>query len=154
MDRVVRVVRDLCAVLVKLEPGAFDGEAAATLAEELAVAEKVCAAAKVRMAARAAEGGAHRARGHADVQDWLAAAGGATARDARVELETLGAVEACPDTRAALVNGAVSLAQAAEIAKAEREVPGVEAALLDVARGGSLGVVRIAAQAAPGGDRA
>ena len=98
------------------------------------------------MAARAAEGGAHRGRGHADVQDWLAAAGGATARDARVELETLGAVEACPDTRAALVNGAVSLAQAAEIAKAEREVPGVEAALLDVARGGSLGVVRIAAR--------
>ena len=54
----------LRAVLAGLEPGTFSPEAAAMIAEELAATENACGAAKVRMAGRAAEGGAHRKRGY------------------------------------------------------------------------------------------
>jgi hypothetical protein len=105
-------------------------------------AEKACGAAKARLAARAAACRAHRARGHADAHDWLASVSGATVREARTELHTAAAIERRSDTRAALVKGEVSLAQAAEIAKTEREAPGNEGELLDIARRGSLAAVR------------
>jgi hypothetical protein len=136
----------LRAELVVLEPGTYDGDGAAALAEELAGAEKACAAARARLAVRAVECGAHRGRGHADPQDWMATVAGSSVREARSELDAVREVEACPDTQAALVGGEVSLAQAAEIARAEAEVAGVEGELLEVARGGSLGAVRTRAR--------
>jgi len=146
MGRVAGLLRELRAELIELEPGTFDGEGAASLAEDLAVAENACAVARARMAARAAECGAHRGRGFADAQDWMATVTGSSVREARAELDAVREVEACADTRAALVAGEVSVAQAAEIAKAETEVAGVEGELLDVARRGSLGAVRTRAR--------
>ncbi len=142
MDRVRAAAATLRAVLAGLEPGRFSPEAAAEIAEELAATENACGTAKVRMAGRAGEGGVHRTRGFADVSDWLASATGSMVRDARRELEAVAAVEACPDTRDALVCGDVSLAQGAEIARTEAEVPGCEAELLELAKLGSLGAVR------------
>ncbi len=128
--------------LAELEPGAFSSQDAIVLAEELAVTENACGVAKVRMASRAAECGEHRRHGFADASDWVAAAAGTTIREARRQLEVIDAVEHCPDTRDALVNGEVSLAQAGEIARTETEVPGCEHELLALARNGSLGAVR------------
>ena len=142
MDPVRSAAAALRVALEGLEPGIFDASAAASLAEELALTENACGAAKLRMAARAGECGAHRERGFADVSDWVATATGSTVSDARQSLEAVAAVDACPETRDALVKGHVSPAQAGEIARTEREVPGSEAALLAVAKTGSLGAVR------------
>ena len=152
MGRVAGLLRELRAELVELEPGAYDGDGAAALAEELAVPRR-----RVRRrgrgwrcvrwsVARIAVGG------HADAQDWMATVAGSSVREARSELDTVREVEACPDTQAALVGGEVSLAQAAEIAKAEAEVAGVEGELLDVARGVGRWV-RCAPRRASGGWR-
>ena len=94
----------------------------------------------------AAEGGAHRARGFAGAADWLACASGSTIRQASEVLETVASVAACPHTNEALVAGEVSVAQAGEIVRAEAEVPGVEAELVEIARGGTLGRVRTQAR--------
>jgi 5-methylcytosine-specific restriction endonuclease McrA len=128
--------------LAELEPGTFTPDAAAALVEELARTENACGAAKIRMARRAAECGAHRRRGFADASDWVASATGTTVSEARRQIDAVVAVEECPETRDALVQGAVSLAQAGEIARAEREAPGCEAELLALGRGGNLGAVR------------
>ncbi|MFI5372101.1 MAG: DUF222 domain-containing protein [Candidatus Eisenbacteria bacterium] len=142
MHQVRVAAAELRRALAELEPGAFSAGAAAALAEELAVTENACGAAKVRMARRAAECGAHRGRGFADASDWMASATGSTMREARRQIEAAVAVEQCPETHDALVKGEVSLAQAGEIARTEGEVPGCEHELLAVARGGSLGAVR------------
>jgi hypothetical protein len=142
MDRVAKLCAALRAALVELEPGTYDPERAATLAEQLATTEKACGAAKARMATRAASCGAHRRRGFADASDWLATATGTTAYEARRQLHAARDVEQCSETRDALLAGAVSLAQAAEVARTEAEVPGAEHELLTLAREGSLGAVR------------
>ena len=72
---------------------------------------------------------------------------GRRSADARREFEAVAAVDACPDTRDALVRGAVSIAQAGEILRTEAEVPGTEAELLELAKTGSLGAVRERARA-------
>jgi hypothetical protein len=129
--------------LAELEPGAFSAQDAVVLAEELAVTENACGVAKVRMAVRAAACGEHRRHGFADASDWVAIAAGTPIREARRQLEVITAVEQqCPETRDALVSGEVSIDQAGEIARTEREVPGSETELLTLARSGSLGVVR------------
>ena len=142
MHRVRALVAELRAALVELRPDTFAPDVAATFAEELAIIENACGAAKVRLMQRAAECGAHRSRGFADVSDWLANATGTTVPEARRQLETTALVRQCPDTQDAVLNGQVSLAQAHEIARTAREVPGSEGELLDLARAGSLGAVR------------
>jgi hypothetical protein len=135
-------VRDLRSSLAVLEPSSFSVDRAAELVEALAALENACGAARVRLAAWAAAGGAHRDRGFAAVSEWLANAGGGSVRDARRDLETMSSVDECPDTRRALANGEVSLAQTDEIVRTVAEVPGTERELLDVARNGNLRTVR------------
>lgn len=98
--------------------------------------------ARARAAVRAAECGAHRDHGFADPSEWLAREAGTTARSARGELDTVKALELCPDTRDALTSGNVSLAQAGEIARTVAKVPGSEAELLAVARSAGLSQLR------------
>ncbi len=136
----------LRASLAELEPGVYSADDCAAAAVELATTRKACEAAEARLAARAVACGVHRKLGFADAGDWLASVSGSTTRDARVALQTVSAVEACPETRDALVAGELSVAQAREIASAEAAVPGSEAALLDVARGSSFGVLRDSAR--------
>ncbi|MFI5046660.1 MAG: HNH endonuclease signature motif containing protein [Acidimicrobiia bacterium] len=146
MHRVERLAGELCEALAELEPGALPVEVAGQVAERLANAENACAVAKVRLVARAAEGGVHRRRGFADTSDWVATVTGSTTTDARHALEVVDNIDACPETRDALVKGEVSLAQAGEIARTEAEVPGTEHELLELAKRGTLGAVRATAQ--------
>ncbi|MGH8994377.1 MAG: HNH endonuclease signature motif containing protein [Acidimicrobiia bacterium] len=142
MPGIVDLARLLREALVAFDPKRFTGEDCAALAEGLAATEKACAAARARAAARAAECGAHRQKGFADAADWLARTSGTSMTEAKATLATAKALEDMPDTRAAAAAGELSLAQAAELARTEAECPGSEAALLPLARNGSLRSLR------------
>ncbi|MGH9110430.1 MAG: HNH endonuclease, partial [Acidimicrobiales bacterium] len=132
----------LRAGLASFDPGSLGGAECARVAEELALTEKACAAARLLAGARAVECGAHQDGGFGDGATWLARQGGTTTSQARQALGTAAALKDCPDTRAALLKGEVSLAQAGEITRAESETPGAEADLLDVARHANLSELR------------
>jgi len=131
---VLQIVRAARTALVGFDPEGLSGEDCAVLVEELAATEKVCAAARVRAAARAGECGAHRERGFADVSDWMARAVGSSAGSAKTALDTVAALAHQPEARAALEAGELSLAQAHELVRMEAASPGSSAGLLDVAR--------------------
>jgi Domain of unknown function (DUF222)/HNH endonuclease len=128
--------------LARFEPAEFSGTDCAALAEELAVTEKACSSARLLAAARAAHTGAHRERGFKDGAAWLARQSGTTGSQAREALETAQRLEDCPDTKEALLAGQISLAQAAEITKAEAQTQGAEAELLPAARHCDLSQLR------------
>jgi hypothetical protein len=130
------------AALAAWEPAVHSGEDCAKVVEELARTENASSSARARGAARVAECRAHRARGFADAHDWLASVSGSTPRDARAGIDAARAAATCPETSAAWTAGEISTAQAGEITRAVREVPGVEGELLDAARSGSLRAVR------------
>src|SRR5215510_14457533 len=130
------------AELKAFEPERYESSDCAAFAEDLAKLEKACSVAAVRAAKRAASGGEHRARGHADEHDWVSKLSGTTSAAARDALKTVESLDECPDTRDALLSGDVSLPQASEIVRTEREVPGSEHELLETARRNSLGPVR------------
>jgi hypothetical protein len=137
-EDLIGLVRGLRAALVHFKADVLSGEACADLAEELATTEKVCAAARVRAAARAGACGVHKERGFADVSDWMARASGSTAGSAKAALGTAAALESQPETKAAVEAGELSLAQARELVRTEAECPGSAADLLEVAKQHSL----------------
>jgi hypothetical protein len=142
MPGIAQLAKSLRDAAAAFEPGLHSGEQCAALVEEVAATRRACEALEARAAARVASLGTHRAAGFADAGDWLASRNGSTTRAARDALATIVAAEHCPHTNDALLAGAVSLAQAAEIVRTEREVPGTEAELLKLAQGASLGAVR------------
>jgi hypothetical protein len=137
-EDLVALVRSPRAALVDFQPDEFSANDCAVLAEELATTEKVCAAARVRAAARAGACGVHKERGFPDVSDWMARASGSTAASAKAALETAAALDAHPETKAALEAGELSLAQARELVRTEADCPGSAADLLGVAKQNSL----------------
>lgn len=128
--------------LAATDPAALSGEDCARVADELAQTEKACVAVRLRAVARAIDAGVHRNRGFSDGPAWLARQSGSTGAAARRDLRTVEGLPSCPDTRAALAAGEISLAQAGEIVAAEAETPGAEAALLPVARTADLSRLR------------
>jgi uncharacterized protein DUF222/HNH endonuclease len=134
-----RALRD---ALLSFDPSLCSGEDCAALAEELASTENACAAARARAALRAASCGAHKDKGFADGTDWLARASGTSSGQAREAMETAKAVEDLPRTRAAMEEGELSLGQAQEIARTEKECPGSETEMLDLAKRESLRTLR------------
>jgi Domain of unknown function (DUF222) len=137
-EDLVELVRVLRAALVDFQPELVSGEDCAVLVEELATTEKVCAAARVRAAARAGACGMHKERGFADVSDWMARASGSTTGAAKAALDTAATLELHPEAKAALESGELSMAQARELLRTEAECPGSAADLLDVAKHNSL----------------
>jgi hypothetical protein len=137
-----RRVDALVRALRAFEPGEFSGEQCAQLVTSLARAEKTLAAARMRAAARAAEGNEHRKEGFADASEWIARHTGDTVRSAREALNTMKRLELCPATRDAVRSGEVSLQQAGEIVLTEEAVPGSESELLALAKQSSLSKVR------------
>jgi hypothetical protein len=93
-------------------------------------------------AARAIEAGAHKGRGFPDANSWVARQSGTTLSQARQALDTARRLDECPETRAALQAGQISLEQAAEITKAESETRGAESKLLPLARHTDLSRLR------------
>ena len=128
--------------LAAFEPGEYTGADCARLADELASLEKGCTAARLLAAARAVDTGAHKGQGFNDANAWIARQSGTTLSQARQALDTARRLEDCPDTREALQAGQISLAQAAEITKAESETQGAESQLLPLARQTDLSRLR------------
>jgi hypothetical protein len=134
----VLAARALRQVLRGFEPGLYPGEDCAALVEELATTEKACAAARTRAAVRAAGCGAHKDKGFADGADWLARASGTSSGEAKSAMDTAKALDDLPLTRAAMEKGELSLGQAEEIARTEKECPGSEKEMVDLAKRESL----------------
>ncbi len=132
----------LRGALAGFDPALLSGDDCARVADELATTEKACGAARLLAAARAVDCGAHQPRGFQNGVAWLARQSGATTSSARQALETASRLGGCPDTKTALLAGEVSVSQAAEIAQAEAETPGAEAALLEHACGSDLSALR------------
>ena len=104
--------------------------------------EKASGALRMLAGAKAAAAGAYREAGAPDASSWLARQGGTTGRDAKAALELARSLETHPQTKQALLDGSVSVAQAKEITKADSDMPGSEEDLLEVARHGDLTELR------------
>lgn len=109
----------------EVDVGVMEGKLCVLVAEEMARVEKACAALRALVAARAADCGAHRERGFNSPEDWLAGASGSTRSQAQSEIKTGSRLEDCPETREAALQGDLSLGQAEEITRTEREKPGL-----------------------------
>ncbi|HVC14081.1 MAG TPA: HNH endonuclease [Acidimicrobiales bacterium] len=108
------------------------------VSETAARVEKAAEALRLLAGSRAIRAGAHKEMGVADPATWLARQGGTTGREARQGLELAGTLDALPKTKEALLEGAVSVAQAKEIANAASELAGTEEELVEVAKAGDL----------------
>ncbi|MGI8683610.1 MAG: HNH endonuclease [Acidimicrobiales bacterium] len=129
------IARSLRDALVAFDPELLSGDDCADVAEQLALTEKVCAAARALAALRAGDCGVHRRRGFAGGADWLVAlARRSGTGEARAALETAGALGRCPATREALAAGELSLGQAGVITRTEAACPGSEDELVALAR--------------------
>jgi uncharacterized protein DUF222/HNH endonuclease len=128
----------LRSALAEFDPALVAGDDAALIAEELAVTEKACAAARARAAVRAAECRSHERRGFPDAAEWLARAAGSSRGEAQAAMATASALAPGSPTASALAAGDVSLKQAQVIARTEAECPGAEAELVELAKRSSL----------------
>lgn len=142
----------LRTALRDVAPEQMGGAECAALAEELARCEKACGAARILAAARAVACSSHRQHGSYDGPSWLARQVGTTSVEGRRMLATAAALENCAATRAALLDGEISLLQAHEIVGALSDVrraaaQGMEDELVAAARDGDLASVRDAARA-------
>ena len=113
------------------EPKLHTGADAAALVKELALTEKVCAAARARFAARVEECGTHRDEGYSRPSDWMAKQTGVDPARARREIETAKAAVQHAGVNEALANGEVSLDEAAEVMSSPEDA---RDELLDVAK--------------------
>jgi hypothetical protein len=130
VEQAVSFRRTLRTVDVEL----VSGEACGLLAEELARVEKACAAVRAMAAARAAACGAHRTAGFADAEDWVAHLTGSSRQQARSDLATGSRLSDCPATKEAATAGELSMGQADEITRTEKEKPGSEDELVAKAK--------------------
>ena len=138
----VAAARALEDALFGLDPRRLSGEDAAKGVEVLSRTEKICAAKRAQLAARAAECGEHRKRGHSRPSDWLARQTGTSTGQARRDLELASKLEDHPQTKAALDNGEVSMDEADEAVKTDEACPGTEADMLDEAKEKGLGAAK------------
>ncbi len=144
---VVRQLRLLREELVRFDPDVLSASACATLVDELSRTEKACAFARSRAAGRVLAAGLHAEEGCSDPAEWLGQRAGISTSEARAAIRTAESVQELAATATALASGEVSLGQAAEIARAAKELPADQAGdaeqkLLDLARRGSLDRVR------------
>ena len=123
----VQELRSVRAALAGLDVAMLTVSDAAALLPELASLKKACAAAEARTACRAGQ----------SAED-LALQGGMSVGAARAAIETVAALDQCPDTAAALSAGEVSLEQAHEITRTEEARPGSEEELLALAYNSGL----------------
>src|SRR5436190_5554959 len=96
-DTVLGAAASLRAALAAFEPGLLSRADSARLAEELALTEKACAAARLLACARAVAAGAHHDLGYRDGPSWWARQSGTTGTQARKTLETANRLQDCPD---------------------------------------------------------
>jgi hypothetical protein len=122
-DELDRLHRDLARTVRLLDPDGVTATDAADLLRRLVAIERLAGAGRLIVAARAAEAGTWRARGHRSPEDWLAAEQGTSTGDARGDLETSKRLGGCPRTEEALREGKVSPKQAQDITDASTADP-------------------------------
>ncbi|HUP69387.1 MAG TPA: DUF222 domain-containing protein [Acidimicrobiales bacterium] len=118
----------------EMDVGVMEAKLCVLVAEEMARVEKACAALRAMAAARAAYCGAHRERGFNSPEDWLAGASGSTRSQAKSDIQTGSRLEDLPETKDAALQGDLSLGQAEEIARTEKEKPGSESEMIKTAK--------------------
>jgi hypothetical protein len=136
-DELDRLHRDLARTVRLVDPGGVTATDAADLLRRLVAIERLAGAGRLIVAAKAAEAGTWRARGHRSPQDWLAAEQGTSTGDARGDLETSKRLGACPKTEEALREGKVSPKQAQDITDASTADPTAEQDLLGLVEKGA-----------------
>jgi hypothetical protein len=141
---IVSAADALCESIAGFDPALFTGDDCLALVEKLAATEKACAGARLLAARRAVECQAYEQRGFSDPADWLAKQSGVTPGEAKRNLKTAG--DLGEKTKDALLAGKLSLDQAEEITNTEKEAPGSEADLVDLAPNTDLGRLRDAAR--------
>jgi phospholipase C len=128
------LVEELQGLVARLDASTYTGEQATELVELFAKAERICAAAKGLLAARAAECHVHELSGHRSPERWLAELAGENVSRARGELEAAQTLAGEPELDAALRSGELSPSQAALIADAVQVAPDAGPRLLRTAR--------------------
>lgn len=129
-EMVLNTVRSMVA---KLDASALSGPQAVRLLDWFTALERVAAAGRAMVAARAAETNQWRRGGDRSAADWLAKRTGTTTGQARKALETAERAKQLPKTDEALRNGALSLDQAAAVTDGAAADPAAEDELLAAA---------------------
>jgi len=136
-----RIAEALAGVVAGLEPARLAGSDAARLTATAARIEKLAATAKAALATRAEETHAWRGGRAASPEQWLAETSGCSEGAARETLATARRVEALPATRERLLDGTLSMAQAALVSAGAAVDPAAEQRLLTTAsRSGMRGL--------------
>ncbi|HUV11112.1 MAG TPA: HNH endonuclease signature motif containing protein, partial [Acidimicrobiia bacterium] len=136
-----RIAEELAQVVAGLEPARLAGSDAARLTAAAARIEKLAGTAKAALAARAEETNAWRGGRAASPEQWLAETSGCSEGVAREALSTARRVETLPETRQRLLDGTLSMAQAALVSAGAAVDPGSEGRLLRTAsRSGMRGL--------------
>ncbi len=136
--RVIEAAEAFLSAVCDYDPGRATPGDCVAVAEAAARVEKGASGLRMLAAARAVDAGAHKEAGVPDPVAWVARQGGTTGAKARGALELARSLDAHPETKEALLSGAVSFDQAQEITRAEAESPGQEHELLALAKQADL----------------
>jgi len=143
MFRLEQIAGEPRGVVADLDPATYAGRDAARLTEVAAEVERLGAAAKVLFAKRAAETRGWAAGSHAaTAEQWLANISGCTEGAARDAFRTAERLDELPATAAKFRDGALSLAQAAQVSAGATADPTAEDKLLRVAERGEMRTLR------------
>ena len=153
MSALEATIDALEATVRDLEPATLSGDAARQLVELATRGERLFGALKSLAARRVSESNAWRAQGERTAAHWLARNTGTSVGLAITTLETAARLRELPALDAAYRAGALSPAQANEIASAAAADPTAERELLDAVNDGAAGLRercrRVKAAAAP-----
>ncbi|MGH9305033.1 MAG: hypothetical protein ACRDZ5_11600, partial [Acidimicrobiales bacterium] len=136
------ILCDLQGVVADLDPESFRGEEAEHVLERFSKIERVAAAGKALCARRCVETNRHKAEGARNPGEWLGRKTGETQGRCLGGLETAEKLDGLVELDRQFRSGDLSVSQAREIAAAASLDPSSEAALLDLARRGSLKELR------------
>jgi hypothetical protein len=136
------VVGQLRRVLSRLEPALLSGPQAVSLVEWFATVERLAAAGKAKVAARAVATNQWRRSGDRSPEHWLARLSGTTVGAAKDVLDTARRLEQLPETDRAVRSGRLSPQQASAVAEAATADPHSERSLLAAAPEESLAELR------------
>ena len=141
------LVEDLGQLVRQLEPGCLSGSDASRLMAVFERGEKLCAAAKAMLAARASETQEWSRAGARSAEEWLAGRWGVASSTAKSALKTANTASKRPELEEAMRGGELSPAQAQEIATAAEQDPASTRRLLHSARTRTLQGLRDDAKA-------
>jgi hypothetical protein len=137
MTEVRSAVASLERLIERFEPGALDVAGAKQATDLFTRGERLCVAARSRVARRVDQGVVWKRDGHRSGAHWLASATGVSVGAAMRSLETARRLEELPETADAFRAGELSESQAAEIAAAAALDLAAEGRLLGRVRDGS-----------------